>query len=435
MKNRRQLTLWLQIPIYAFSCLLASSLEAQTPLGQAFLVNPPSVGTQDQPDLHFDDAGNLWIAWIDFQNVDGQSSGFDRLMARSISPQGELEPALLLADTSDVPFTPISAPRIVPGHDGSLRLFYIRSNADGFDLVYGQKFSAAGDPLSDRVLVSPVAPASTQRFAAALLPRDGVLLAALGSLCSTCPKRIVSLYGRVLDSDGSFAGRFFRIPNRPSGLLDNGPQNLAVDGLGNSVVVWSLGNGDPDSRDYSDIHARRFSSSGMPIDQEFVVNTSLRGTQEDASVAADAAGDFVVVWQTRFPGSLLRSIFGQRFSKTGKKVGSEFRVNEDRMDKDFVPTVAMDPDGNFVVAWESFSQARPDCVQVRARLYRRDGRPAGPEFPAAPGDAACGDSPKVVFGPNGIFAIAWEVELGFSPDTGTDFDVYAARFSVSPALP
>jgi hypothetical protein len=152
-------------------------------------------------------------------------------------------------------------------------------------------------------------------------------------------------------------------------------------------------------------------------------------------VAADAQGDFVVVWQTQFPGGLLRSIFGQRFSKTGKKVGPEFRINEDRVEKDFAPSVAMDHDGNFVVAWESFSLARPDCIQIRARLYRRDGTPAGPEFPAAPGDAACGEEPKVAFGPNGIFAIAWQVEFGFSPDTGTDFDVYAARFSASPPLP
>jgi hypothetical protein len=262
-----------------------------------------------------------------------------------------------------------------------------------------------------------------------------VFLASLGSPCSTCPKRTVSLYGRVLDPDGSLASRFFRIPSKLSGLLDNGPQNLAVDGLGNSVVVWSLGNGDPDSRDYSDIHARRFSSAGVPIDPEFVVNTTLRGSQGDASVAADAAGDFVVVWQTRFPGSLFRSIFGQRFSKTGKKVGPEFRVNEDRVEKDFAPSVAMDSEGNFVVAWESFSVARPDCVQVRARLFRRDGKPAGPEFPVAPGDAACGEAPKVAFGPQGVFAIVWQVELGFSSDTGTDFDVYAARFSVSPSLP
>ncbi len=154
-------------------------------------------------------------------------------------------------------------------------------------------------------------------------------------------------------------------------------------------------------------------------------------------MAADEDGDFVVVWQNRFPGGLLRSIFGQRFSKTGKKLGPEFRINEEKVEKDFQPSVAMDREGNFVVAWQSFSRSpeRAQCGQVRLRLYRRDGTPAGPEFPAGPGYAACGEEVKVAFGPDGVFAVVWSVEKGFSPETGTDFDVYAARFSVSPALP
>jgi hypothetical protein len=426
---------WLQALVFGAICLLAPSLEAQSPLGSAFLVNPPSVGRQNQSDLQFDVQGNLWVAWVDSISQNGQDADFNRVMARSVTPPGQLGPVLVLADTSDIPLTPVIAPLILPRRDGSLQLFYLRPDKDFFALVYGQRFSTAGDPLAARFLISPGPPWASGRTAAAELPDGGVFLANLGALCEVCSKMKESLYGRVLAPDDSLASPFFQIPSRLSGAPDTGVQGLAVDGLGNATVVWSFGHGTPDARDYSDIRARRFSSSGMPISPEFVVNTTLRGTQFAPSVAAAPAGDFVVVWQTQFPGGLLRSIFGQRFSKTGKKVGPEFRVNEDRVEKDFAPSVAMDSAGNFVVAWESFSAARPDCVQVRARLYRRDGKPAGPEFPAAPGDAACGEAPKVAFGPNGVFAIVWQVELGFSPDTGTDFDVYAARFSVSPALP
>jgi hypothetical protein len=435
MKNRRQRILWLQVLVCAISCLCAASLEAQLPLGPAFLVNPPSVGTQDQQDLRFDENGNLWIAWVDFQDIDGQSSGFDRVIARAMSLQGDLGPVLVLADTSDIPFTPVESPLIVPKRDGSLEVFYVRSNVNGFTLVYGQRFSAAGEPLTGRFLISPGPPWASGRTAAAALPDGGVFLANLGALCEVCSKMKVSLYGRVLAPDDSLASPFFRIPSRLSGAPDTGVQSLAVDGLGNATAVWSFGHGYPDDRDYSNIRARRFSSAGVPISPEFVVNTTLRGTQFAPSVAADAAGDFVVVWQTQFPASSIRSIFGQRFSKMGKKVGPELRVNEDRLEYDGAPSVAMDLEGNFVVVWESFSLTHLDCIKVRARLFRRDGKPAGPEFPAAPGDAACGEAPKVAFGPNGVFAIAWEVELGFSPDTGADFDVHAARFSVSPALP
>jgi hypothetical protein len=432
MQSRHQRTGWLPVLACATACILASSLAAQSPIGSAFLVNSPSVGTQNQPDLQFDDKGNLWLAWVDSIGLFADS---DRIIGRQVSVAGELGPEWVLVDTSDVPLTTAINPLVVLKPNGNLHLFYTRSTEDGYDLVYGQRFNSSGTALGDRFLVTPLPPSSTLRSTAVALPSGGVFLVTLGTPCAICTKPIVSLYGRVLAPDDFLASPFFQIPRQSAGSPGAGLQNLAVDGLGNATVVWSIGHGDPDSRDYSDIHAKRFSPMGLPIGQEFVVNTMHRGTQGDASVAADAAGDFVVVWQTRFPGGLLRSIFGQRFSKTGKKVGPEFRVNEDRVEKDFVPTVAMDHDGNFVVAWESFSRARPDCIQIRARLYRRDGTPAGHEFPAAPGDAACGEAPRVAFAPNGVFAIAWQVEFGFSPDTGADFDVYAARFSVAPPLP
>ncbi len=151
--------------------------------------------------------------------------------------------------------------------------------------------------------------------------------------------------------------------------------------------------------------------------------------QKHPTATRDSEGNFFIAWEAES--------IGQRFSKTGKKVGSEFRINEERIEKDFQPSVAMDRQGNFVVAWQSFSSSpdRAQCGQVRLRLYRRDGTPAGPELPVAPGYAACGEEIKVAFGPDGVFAVVWSVEKGYSPETGTDFDVYAARFSVSPALP
>ncbi|HEY2291585.1 MAG TPA: hypothetical protein VGM86_12875 [Thermoanaerobaculia bacterium] len=401
-------------------------MEAQTPLGPAFLVNPESVGAQDSPDLQFDGAGRLWFVWTDLIGLEPES---DRVVARALSPQGELGPTSVLVDTSDIPATPALDPLIAPLRDGGIYLIYSRPNPDGFDQIWGQQLDSNGKPLGERISLAPPPPAATDASAVAMLPEGGFALMTSGVPCLTCPRLSHdNINARILAPDGSPAGPFFQV-SRKSELVVPGARSLAVDDQGNLNFVWAHAKGDPDARDYSDIRGRRFSSTGKPIGQEFTVNTTLRGTQYAPSVAADAEGNFVVVWQNRFPGGLLRSIFAQRFSKTGQKVGPEFRVNEDRVEKDFVPVVAMDHDGNFAVVWQSFSPARPQCVQVRARLYRRDGTPAGPEFPVAPGDAACGEAPKVAFGPNGTFAVVWEVEQGFSPDTGTDFDVYAARFS------
>jgi hypothetical protein len=432
--TRKQRSRWLLLIGCASAFLGAFPLTAQTPIGSEFQVNPESLGAQNQPDLHFDDEGRLWLAWADSI---GPHAEFNRVMARAVSAQGVLGPVRVLADTSDVPFTPIIGPLIIPSPSGDLRIFYTRRDEEGFDRVYGQRFNSEGDALGNRVPVSPPPPSAAFGVAAAALPNNGLFFVTLGNSCVVCTKLRASVYARVLSPDDSLASPYFQVPHHSQGSPGRGVRSLAVDGRGNAIIVWSIGQGDPDARDYADIYARRFSSSGEPIGPEFVVNTTLRGTQLDASVAADADGDFVVVWQTRFPGGLLRSIFGQRFSKSGKKVGPEFRVNEERIEKDFLPSVAMDRQGNFVVAWQSFSRSpdRAQCGQVRLRLYRHDGTPVGSEFPVAPGDAACGEEVKVAFGPDGVFALVWSVEKGYSDETGTDFDVYATRFSVSPSLP
>jgi hypothetical protein len=432
--NRERQHRWPRFLLGAVAFLFVSALRAQSPLGPEFLVNPQSVGLQHLPDLQFGGDGELWIAWLDNPNDTASS---DRLLARAVSPQGELAPPLVLVDTSGDPPTLIQDPLVIPLRGGDIRLFYTRSTGTGFDQVHTQRFDPSGRALGERVTLTPPPPLSAIISAAVQLPAGGFAVMTFGFPCLSCPGNSSgSVSARILAPDGSPVSRYLRVP-RPSERAISGVRGLAVDGRGNLIFVWSHANGDPGSRDYSDIDVRRFSSQGVPVGQELVVNTTIRGTQYAPSVAADAGGDFVVVWQTQYPGGLLRSIFGQRFSKAGEKVGPEFRINEERFEKDFGPSVAMDRDGNFVVVWQSFSPSptRAPCGQVRMRLYRRDGTPAGPELPVAPGYAACGEEPKVAFGPDGIFAVAWAVDQGYSPETGDDFDVYAARFSVAPALP
>src|SRR5215203_7308413 len=153
-----------QLVVCVVACLFTSSLVAQTPVGSEFLVNPESLGAQNQPDLRFDDQGRLWIAWVDSIGLDAD---FNRVIVRVISEQGTLGPELVLVDTSDTPHTPVFHPLIVPKRGEDLRLFYLRSNEDGYDLVYGQRFNSTGELNGQRFLVTPEPPGSTQRFDAA----------------------------------------------------------------------------------------------------------------------------------------------------------------------------------------------------------------------------------------------------------------------------
>jgi len=74
-----------------------------------------------------------------------------------------------------------------------------------------------------------------------------------------------------------------------------------------------------------------------------------------------------------------------------------------------VPSVAMDVQGNFVVAWEH-SNGR--AVEIRARRFAASGLPQGDEFTVDKATAGMQFSPTVACNPAGYFVIAWHRPVG-----------------------
>src|SRR5688572_15852662 len=86
-----------------------------------------------------------------------------------------------------------------------------------------------------------------------------------------------------------------------------------------------------------------------PLGGEFHVNTHTTDSQVFADVAADADGDFIVVWRSDNQDGNLGGIYAQRYNAAGAKQGDEFRVNTVTTGNQMNPSVAMDDAGNFVV--------------------------------------------------------------------------------------
>ena len=119
-------------------------------------------------------------------------------------------------------------------------------------------------------------------------------------------------------------------------------------------------------------------SAAVTETAEILVNTYTKGDQNYASIAMDADGDFVVVWESQGEdpdGSW--GIYAQRFNSMGMKVGSEFRVNSNYTNNQATPAVAMDSYGNFVIVWATEGQAFSYFNDIHAQVYNNDGsRPA-----------------------------------------------------------
>src|SRR5262245_7440253 len=95
-----------------------------------------------------------------------------------------------------------------------------------------------------------------------------------------------------------------------------------------------------------------------PIGGEFHANTHVTADQVFADVAADADGDFVVVWRSDLQDGDAGGIYAQRYSAAGTPQGGEFRVNTVTAGNQMNPSVAMDDLGNFVVTWEDSASGK-----------------------------------------------------------------------------
>lgn len=192
----------------------------------------------------------------------------------------------------------------------------------------------------------------------------------------------------------------FQVNTRTS--LDQANAAITMDPDGNFVVVWNSRFGTPGRS--NDIFGQRFDPNFSPIGDEFQINTETAGNQKEPSAAMDAAGNFVVAWQSEDGNDW--DIFAQRFDSNGQRIDDEFRVNSFTDNKQQVPRVGMKPDGDFVIVWESEKLgAEPYERTVAGKLYDANGVAAGGEFEVNL-QLQC-RYPDVAMDAGGDFAVVW----------------------------
>ena len=140
---------------------------------------------------------------------------------------------------------------------------------------------------------------------------------------------------------------------------------------------------------------------------------SARNNIENAVVASNADGGFVVVRQQQ-SGSDRNGfdLFAQIYDRDGKRVGTQFRVNEEFRGNQINPDIAMDADGSFTVVFQSDFGAKG--WEVMARTFDADGVPtrtrefsvnsANPSVGAGRGDQ---QNPSVAYIGLGNYVVAW----------------------------
>ena len=245
--------------------------------------------------------------------------------------------------------------------------------------------------------------AGHQQHPSVALHREGGLVAWQNATVDSGGERVVV---QALGADYRGVGVPQVVSQNITGQNDLNPAVAALP-EGRSVVVWESG-----PRSSQDIFIRFLDAQGQFQTDIQPVNSFQAGVQSDAAVSALANGNVLVVWASDGQDGSGEGIYGQRFSQTGSKVGTEFRVSQTTNQNQSRPAVAALSVSQFVVAWVGESVAGQNssgAPNLRRNVLARFigvSDTAGNEFQLNEGDVVATEVSLTAL-PAGGFVAAW----------------------------
>jgi len=347
----------------------SSSIQGQrftgegTPIGGEFQINTFTTGNQEEPALALLGSGGFIVVWDSDGSVGSDNSEIS-VQGQRLDADGELVGGQFQINT----FTSSSQ------EDPE-----VAANAEGGFVVAWESFGSAGT--------------DTDAF---------------------------SIQGQRFDSDGNRVGSQFQVNTyTPSSQL---APRISASSNGDFLVVWSSLSGGGADTSNTAILGQRFDSMGLPVGGELLVNSYTTGSQLDPDLVLGAAGEFIAVWSS--PGGSFgnddsySSIQAQRLESTGVPTGDQFQVNSYTSLNQVTPTLASDPQGYFVVAWEDFNSPTDGSYSaVEAQRFDTAGNRVGNQFEVNTYTFHLQHEISVAVQPSGDFLVVWESRGSYGSDT------------------
>jgi hypothetical protein len=383
---------------------------------EEFQSNTYTTGDQLRPSVAMDANGSFVIAW--------QSEGSVGLDADSFSIQAQLynkagNPVGEQFQVNDYAVGSQSAPSVAMDAGGDFVVAWQSTTSTGTDSsgssIQARRFDRHGQGSSQfQINTSTV---GEQQYPSVSMDADGVFVVVWQSDDSVNK----NVYGRVYNSSGTAQGVDFQINSYSTGsqLFPD----VAMDSSGDYVVVWSSNGTSPGDTDTSrlSIQGQRYRKNIAEGDQ-FQVNTYTMNNQIYPAVGVDVEGDFIVVWQSYGSDDKDNSGFsiqGQRYKKDGEVQGDQFEVNTYTSSNQFNAAIAVDNDANFVVTWESFGSDQEDVdpFSIQGQRFFSSGDPDGDEFQINEYTTGNQNRSSVAIDNEGNYIVAWESDGSFGSDT------------------
>jgi hypothetical protein len=293
-----------------------------------------------------------------------------------------------------------------------------RTAGDGDDSVRAQIFDAQGHKVNAEFIVNTTRAGAQNHSKITALTTGGFVVTWEDSGHTLGDTDGLAVKAKVFNDQGAVVSDEFLVNTTTTGDQDN----RAITALtgGRFVITWDdtsgANNGDP-----SQVKGQMFDARGNKINGEFLVNSTVSNAQQFPTVAGLTDGGFVVSWTDNSGqgGDPDISIKAQRYDVNGIRVGTESLVNTTTASLQIASNAAGLKNGGYVIAWKDFSGQGGDPSQdgIKAQVYDAAGVRVGGEFLVNTTTAGTQQQPVITALGNGDFVIAWADLGGSGADT------------------
>lgn len=400
-------------------CLEVRSLLSALPAGGEFLVNTSTAGNQHTNEwgqaraVAMDADGNFVVTWYTLTN-DGSDVFAQRFNAAGVPLAGEFR----VNSTRTKHHT---GAQVAVDADGDFVIVWASYQQDGVGWgIFAQRFNAAGVRQGSEFGVN------TTTLGQQLDPM--VAMNARGDFVITWSGDDGDVYLQRYGAAGVMRGGEVRVNTQLTEVRD--VSNVAMDASGNFIVTWTSYD---QTADDAGMYAQRFNSAGarqglaFRVDSQFGTPPFINGWEVAGGVAMDADGNFVVSWSSYGRDGSLYGIYGQRYNAVGVPQGAAFLVNTTTENSQYDSAVAMNAEGDFIITWTGFFQSGGNNADVYVQRYNAAGVRLGDEFRVNTTTMYGQYASSVAIDADGDFVIAY-MSYGQN-DAGTD--IYAQRYVVN----
>jgi hypothetical protein len=286
--------------------------------------------------------------------------------------------------------------------------------ANGNSEIRGRRYQANGTALGAPFKVNqdpagtPTIPADFNPAVAAT--KDGFIVVWMSVLPAGngFPGGTPQVLARKLSTTGAPVGSQVKIS---TGLVNGDRPDVCVDSTGHPVVVWTSVDGFPlFEANHQGVSLRRLTPAGALMDTAETVVALPKANSVHPAVSCGAGSTFVVVWHSDQPPAVEQTdIIGQRFTRLGRPAAPPFRVNTTVAKIDRSPSIAHDAKGNFVVVWQAYLDGFK--VSILGRRFAASGAALTPEFEVFSGtdNGTAPANPDIAMtGTTGNFVVVWQ---------------------------